>query len=434
MNKTIELPEIFFNQVLSLLDNMENGKYFVDKEDYFELIENPLQEKLINKLISVIDTLKETADKADIIARGNYEADVNPKNDKDVLGIALQAMTLTLRQASQIAESISEGNLETKIEVKGNDDLLALSMNKMVDTLRESIKKQNTNLLEKSLQTELSKILITSNTLTSLSTNTLKFVCENLKASSAVLYTSDENTLNLGGTYAVSNNKLREKISFGDGIIGQVALNKKAMITEDIPNENLIIESSIFQAKPLHSYVVPLIFQDELYGVIEIATFTKLNSNSKTLLNNFTEFIALNINNIQKIEELSQVKKVQELVKKLAETNQSLESKSVEIEYSNAELEENQVKLEEQKNELEEQTNELKAQYKDIEIKNLYLESSKKSLEIANKHKTEFLANVSHELRTPLNSIIMLSKLLSDDMDKYLLKEDVKKLNIINSS
>ena len=66
MNKTIELPEIFFNQVLSLLENMENGKYFIDKEDYFELIENPLQEKLINKLISVINTLQETTTKANI--------------------------------------------------------------------------------------------------------------------------------------------------------------------------------------------------------------------------------------------------------------------------------------------------------------------------------------------------------------------------------
>ncbi|MCW9026883.1 MAG: ATP-binding protein, partial [Thiovulaceae bacterium] len=55
-------------------------------------------------------------------------------------------------------------------------------------------------------------------------------------------------------------------------------------------------------------------------------------------------------------------------------------------------------------------------------------------LEKSNKYKSEFLANMSHELRTPLNSIILLSKLLSQNKNTFMNKEDVEKTVVINKA
>lgn len=73
---------------------------------------------------------------------------------------------------------------------------------------------------------------------------------------------------------------------------------------------------------------------------------------------------------------------------------------------------------------------------KNIELNIIHNELAKKAeqLELSSKYKSEFLANMSHELRTPLNSILLLSKLLSENGDENLTEDQIEYATVINNS
>ena len=95
------------------------------------------QNILIEVLTSTSQTLSEFSRQLELVALGNYNEDVSPRDENDSLGTALQSMTGALREVSLLAEAIASGDLTRKLPVKGDQDLLARSINRMVDTLDE---------------------------------------------------------------------------------------------------------------------------------------------------------------------------------------------------------------------------------------------------------------------------------------------------------
>src|ERR671910_651047 len=165
----------------------------------------------------------------------------------------------------------------------------------------------------------------------------------------------------------------------GDGLVGQAALEKKPILVEDPPEDYVQVASGLGKARPTNIIVIPVLFEEQVLAVIELASFTPFSETILQFLDQLTETIGVVLSTI-----IANVR-----TEELLEQSQS-------------------------------QSQQLERQNRDIEIKNREIEMARSSLEekaeqlaLSSKYKSEFLANMSHELRTPLNSLLILSKVLS---------------------
>jgi len=268
----------------------------------------------------------------------------------------------------------------------------------------------------------LSGILIELNDEKEIAQKAITFCAKYVSAGVGVLYfyNEEDKILHELASYAcVKRNLLKHSYALGEGIVGQVALEKKPILLES--SKELIIQTAITQTIPVASYTYALLFQNKLFGVIELGLTTKMYSYTEQFLKESAEivatFLATNMQNRQ--------------VQELLETSQSMNK---ELEEANAHMEEQQEELEEANADLEMQKNELELASQQLQEKMQEVQEAKEKIETASKYKSEFLANMSHELRTPLNSIILLSKLLEENKKENCTQDDVKKAKTIHNA
>lgn len=130
----------------------------------------------------------------------------------------------------------------------------------------------------------------------------------------------------------------------------------------------------------------------------------------------------------QRDQELqSSIRKLSKQSWEIQISKQHLQRKSNELVLKNEELINKAAQLEDQFNELQSKNNELESTKIDLSTK-------AELLERASQYKSEFLANMSHELRTPLNSIIILSKLLSENKEDNMSKKQIEFASVVHKS
>ncbi len=300
----------------------------------------------------------------------------------------------------------------------------------------------------------------------SISNEAINYLCEYLNAGVGALYIYDvdDESLHLSGSYAfVHRQELSNVFKLGEGVVGQTALQRTPIHLENITREHMLISTGTTSEPPLNIYTFPLLYQDELYGVIEIGSTALFAEVDIELFKSIDDVIATKIfsaiqnkkvkdlllksqesNNVleEKRNELKESNsQMQEQQAQLEEANSQMQEQQAQLEEANSQMQEQQAQLEEANSQMEEQQVQLKESAKELSVQNNQLEKAKdevekkaSALEESSRYKSEFLANMSHELRTPLNSIILLSNMLGQNKHKTLNEEDMKKAHIINDS
>jgi signal transduction histidine kinase/CheY-like chemotaxis protein len=173
---------------------------------------------------------------------------------------------------------------------------------------------------------------------------------------------------------------------------------------------------------------MPLMFEDQVLGVVELASFTRFTPIQIAFLEQLAETLGVSVNAIIANSRTdSLLEESQRLTAELQARSSELQARSEELQQSNLDLEDKAALLAAQKQDIE-------GKNEEIELAREEIEARARQLALASQYKSQFLANMSHELRTPLNSLLILARLLAQNPGRNLTAKQVEYANVIHSA
>ncbi|MFJ6946752.1 HAMP domain-containing protein [Streptomyces wuyuanensis] len=302
-------------------------------------------------------------------------------------------LTTQVRAIAEVASAVTQGDMSRSIAVEAQGEVAELknNVNLMVANLRETTRAKDW--LESNL-TRMAALMQGHRDLVEVADLILRELTPLVNAQFGAFFLSEagappgaalEFIAGYGTDQAGGRGPLPGTGTPGRGLIAQAAQEKQRIIIADVPPDYITINSGLGSAIPHSVVILPILFEDQVLGVIELASLSRFSDVHLAFIDQFANTIGVSINTIIANS------RTESLLSESQRLTVELRMRSDELQRSNAELEEKAALL-----------------------------------ATASQYKSEFLANMSHELRTPLNSLLILARLLADNPDAHLSEQEVQ--------
>jgi len=397
--------------------------------------------QLIDTINEMIDTLALFADQVTTVARevgvdGQLGGQASVpgasgiwKNLTENVNQLAQNLTTQVRSISEVASAVTKGDLTRtiRVEAKGEVEALKDTINQMIANLKETtLLNQEQDWLKSNLA-KFTQMLQGQRDLKTVTQRILSELAQVVIAHWGAFYIlrQDEETqdvkLSLFSAYGYKSDKnIPAEFSIGEGLVGQVAFEKERIILSNVPGNYIKINSGLGKAKPSNLIILPVLFENKVKAVIELASLDTFSQTHLDFLSQLTESIGIVLNTIEANS------RTEELLIQSQSLAGELKIQQEELSRTNDELQDKALLLVKQKNEVEDKNRE-------VEDARRSLEEKAEQLQLTSKYKSEFLANMSHELRTPLNSLLILAQQLYENAEGNLNDKQVRYAKTIHS-
>jgi signal transduction histidine kinase/HAMP domain-containing protein/ActR/RegA family two-component response regulator len=344
-------------------------------------------------------------------------------------------LTTQVRAIAEVATAVTRGDLTRQINVDASGEVADLkdNINRMIGNLRETTRANQQQDWLKTNLARISGMMQGRRDLLEVAQLIMNELTPAVQAQQAAFFLADQDEA--GGTrlraiagYGGTPASGSPAFGLGESLVGQAALERRRILVPGVPAGYLRIGSGLGQAPPASIVIVPVLFEGQVLAVIELATFGSFSDLHLAFLGQLVETIGVIVNTIianSRTEAL--LAESQRLAQQLQERSEQLQGQQEELRRKNTELEEKAALLAEQNRAIEVQNFE-------IEQARRTLEDRAEQLALSSKYKSEFLANMSHELRTPLNSLLVLARLLADNLDGNLTGKQVEFARVIHEA
>ncbi|WP_438433131.1 HAMP domain-containing protein [Gorillibacterium sp. sgz500922] len=337
-------------------------------------------------------------------------------------------LTTQVRAITTVATAVTKGDLSRTIDVQAVGEVAELkdNVNEMIRNLRETTRINTEQDWLKTNLAKLSRMLQGQRDVYAVCRMILSELAPLLTVQHGVFFMNEQESgepvLKLFASYGFQQRKhLANAFRPGEGLVGQCLLEKQRILLTDVPGDYVTINSGLGEATPLNIALLPIIFEEQVLAVLEIASFRRFSEIDLALLDQLADTIGIVLSSIKANM------RTEELLMQSQSLAEELQQQQEELQHTNEELEEKARLLVQQKAEVESKNQE-------VEQAKLFLEEKAEQLALTSKYKSEFLANMSHELRTPLNSLLLLSEQLKDNVERNLTEDQVKYAATIHES
>ena len=382
----------------SITDPINYLKHIISEMAYGKLPKDKLKEKndeigdMTKALNRFIDNLRKTASFAVSIGKKDFDkVDFQPLSDGDVLGKALVKMRDDLKKAEEEEMERREEDAHRKWISEG--------LAKFSEILREN-----------------------NDNLEVLSDEVLKNLVHYTGANIGALYLLQEDgedeehgVLEMIAAYAYDRKKyLHKTIYVGEGLVGACAIEKEKIYMTDIPDDYIKVRSGLGESKPRSLLLVPLKINEEIFGVLELASIEELPDYKVEFVEKLAESLAVTLNSV----------KINIRTKELLEQSRQ---QAEELATQEEEMRQNLEELLATQEELARQKAEMESVFTAIKSSNLYAELtiSGKVLNMSKIYKD--LLGVDNTKATYLT----LSELVGSDEEAENVMAELKRGNIV---